>query len=215
MRKYEYVLFDLDGTLTYSHPGIYAGLRYALASLGRPEPDERQLRLCVGPPLTYSFSEIFGLSEAQTAEAVQKYREYYAEKGLFENEPVPGAKKALEELRRRGYRLALATSKPEIFARRVSDAFGFSPFFDALTGSGTDGSLPSKADVIREALRRLNAQNNLSLMVGDRKHDAEGARLCKVDFAGFTAGYAEEGELEAEHPVFLFGTFAGLTDWLG
>lgn len=169
----------------------------------------------MGPPLTYSFSEIFGLSEAQTAEAVQKYREYYAEKGLFENEPVPGAKEALEELRRRGYRLALATSKPEIFARRVSDAFGFTPFFDALTGSGTDGSLPSKADVIREALRRLNAQNNLSLMVGDRKHDAEGARLCKVDFAGFTAGYAEEGELEAEHPVFLFGTFAGLTDWLG
>ncbi len=215
MKKYPFILFDLDGTLTYSHPGIYESLRYALASLGRPDPDESRLRMCVGPPLVYSFSEVFGLSADEVPVAVRKYRERYADVGWRENEPIPGAYEALKTLKGRGYRLALATSKPEIYARRISDAFGFTSFFDALTGSGVDGSLPLKSDVIREALRRLGASEGLSLMVGDRKQDAEGARACGVAFAGLAVGYAEPGELEAEHPDYLFRGFGELLDFLG
>lgn len=214
MKKYKYILFDLDGTLTYSHEGIYNCMRYALAALGRPEPTERQLRLCVGPPLTYSFREIFHISDEELPLAVGKYRERYADKGLFENEPIPGALETLKTLSEAGYELAMATSKPKIFAGRIAEKFGFLPFLKAVAGSGTDGSFPTKASVIREAMRLLNAEKEASLMVGDRMHDAEGARECGVDFAGLDVGYAEKGELEAQRPEYLFASFREFTDFL-
>ena len=210
MKNYKYLLFDLDGTLTYSHPGIYNCIRYALEAFGRPQPTEKQLRACVGPPLTYSFSEIFGMSEEETEAAVKKYRERYADKGLFENEPIPGAAELLASLKQKGYVQAIATSKPKIFAERIADKFNFTPFLDAVAGSGTDGSFPTKGSVIREAMRLLRAEKELCLMLGDRRQDAEGARECDIDFAGFSGGYAEPGELEAEAPAFLFSDFEEL-----
>ena len=144
MKNYKYLLFDLDGTLTYSHPGIYNCIRYALEAFGRPQPTEKQLRACVGPPLTYSFSEIFGMSEEETEAAVKKYRERYADKGLFENEPIPGAAELLASLKQKGYVQAIATSKPKIFAERIADKFNFTPFLDAVAGSGTDGSFSQR-----------------------------------------------------------------------
>ena len=214
MKKYRYILFDLDGTLTYSHPGIYRCLRYALESLGKPAPTDAQLRPCVGPPLTYSFSVLFGLSESETELAVKKYREQYSQKGMFENEPIPGAKEMLRALSEAGYALAVATSKPKIFAERIVEKFGFTPFLSAVAGSGTDGSLPTKADVIREAMRLLNAPAGLCLMVGDQTYDAIGARACGVDFAGLDIGYAEKGELEKQNPDYLFSNFRQLTELL-
>lgn len=99
MKKYPFILFDLDGTLTYSHPGIYESLRYALASLGRPDPDESRLRMCVGPPLVYSFSEVFGLSADEVPVAVRKYRERYADVGWRENAAHSGRYEALKTLK--------------------------------------------------------------------------------------------------------------------
>lgn len=214
MKKYRYILFDLDGTLTYSHPGIFACLRYALSALGKEEPDEKLLRRCVGPPLAYSFSVIFGLTESETELAVKKYRERYAETGIFENEPVPGASETLKALSKAGYVLAIATSKPGIFAERIADKFGFSPYLKVVAGSGTDGSFPTKASVIREAMRLLDAGKEECLMVGDQVHDADGARECGVDFAGLDIGYAEEGELKARKPDYLFYSFGELADFL-
>ena len=210
MKKYRYLLFDLDGTLTYSHPGIYASIRYALEDAGRGEPTERQLRSCVGPPLVYSFRHIFGMTEEETNRAVVKYRERYSEKGLFENSPVPGARETLQRLKAAGYVSALATSKPKIFAEKIADKFGFTPFLETVAGSGTDGSFPTKGSVIREAMRLLRAEKELCLMLGDRRQNAEGARECDIDFAGFSGGYAEPGELEAEAPAFLFSDFEEL-----
>lgn len=210
MKKYKYILFDLDGTLTYSHPGIYRCFRHALASLGKPEPTDGQLRPCIGPPLTYSFSVLFGLSEAETEAAVKSYRALYSSEGIFENEPIPGAADALRVLSGAGYVLAIATSKPKPFAERIADKFGFTPFLTAVAGSGTDGSLPTKADVIREAMRLLGAKKELCLMVGDQTYDAAGARECGVDFAGLDVGYAAPGELAAQNPEYLFSSFREL-----
>lgn len=214
MKKYRYILFDLDGTLTYSHPGIYRCLRYAFEALGKPAPTDERLRPCIGPPLAYSFSVLFGFSEEETEFAVKKYRELYAEKGLFENEPIPGAKEMLRDLSEAGYVLAVATSKPKLFADRIADKFSFKPFLSAVAGSGTDGSLPTKADVIREAMRLLNAPKEFCLMVGDQTYDAVGARECGVAFAGLDIGYAEKGELEKQNPDYLFSNFRQLTELL-
>lgn len=215
MRKYKYILFDLDGTLTHSHPGIYACIRYALEEMGREEPKEEQLRKCIGPTLMYSFRNYFGMDEETAKIATAKYRERYAVKGLFENEPIEGALDCLRALREAGYVLAMATSKPSVFALQISKKFGFSPYLAEEVGCGIDGSLPTKADVIAEAMRRLGATAEECLMVGDRKHDAEGAKLCGVDCAMLKVGYAEnEEEFISSAPEYVFDGFAELQAFL-
>ena len=156
MKNYTCILFDLDGTLTYSHPGIYACIRYALQEMGKAPPKMEQLRRCIGPTLMYSFQNYFGLSEEDARTATALYRKRYAVEGIWENEPIEGALETLKALREAGYKLAMATSKPIFFAKQISEKFGFSTYFDAEVGSGMDdGTLPTKASVIAEAMRRL------------------------------------------------------------
>lgn len=212
MKKYTCILFDLDGTLTYSHPGIYACFRYALEKMGAPEPTDTQLRPCVGPSLMYSFQNFFGYSKEDAAKATALYRERYAVKGIWENSPIPGAVETLQALKSAGYRLAMATSKPQLFAEQIAEKFGFSTYFDVEVGSGMDEvTLPTKADVIGECMRRLHAAADECLMVGDRKHDVEGAREHGVDCAMLKLGYAEnEREFVDCDPAYVFEDFEGL-----
>ena len=202
MKNYRYLLFDLDGTLTYSHKGIYACMRYALDRYGISPPSDAELRKCVGPPLVYSFSRFFGLDEENAKRATAIYRERYSTVGWKENEPIFGAKELLCDLQKAGYALALATSKPKIFADKIADEFGFTPYLSASVGSGIDGSFPTKASVIEEAVRQLNANKAECLMIGDRVHDVEGARQAGVDVAGLDVGYADDGELAACAPDY-------------
>ena len=212
--RYKYILFDLDGTLTHSHPGIYGCIRYALEQMGEPAPKEEFLRQCVGPSLMYSFTTFFKMSEERAREATAKYRERYSVIGWQENEPIDGAIACLQALQKRGYILAMATSKPKIYADKIADKFGFTPYLTARVGCGIDGSLPTKAAVIREAMRQLGATPEECLMVGDTKYDAEGAKEEGVDCALLRVGYAQEGEIEACNPAYAFDDFDGLTEFL-
>lgn len=211
MKKYTCVLFDLDGTLTYSHPGIYGCIRYALEQLGLGEPKMEQLRKCIGPSLMYSFQNYFGLDEETAKLATAKYRERYAVEGWAENAPIEGALETLKALKQAGYKLAMATSKPLIYAEKIAAKFGFSDYFDAEVGSGLDGSFPTKASVIAEAMRRLNATAEQCLMVGDRHHDADGAKENGVDCALLRVGYAEsEEEFISAAPDYVLDGFEQL-----
>ena len=215
MPKYKYILFDLDGTLTRSHYGIFNCFRYALKKMGiTEEPTEEILRKCVGPSLEYSFENYFHMSKEDAVTATAKYRERYKDIGLWENEPMDGALSCLQALKKAGYILALSTSKPKIFADQIVGKFGFSPYFSAQVGCGLDGSFPTKASVIAETMRQLSAKNTECLMVGDRFHDAEGAAENGVDCALLKVGYAEEGEIENAHPKYAFADFAELTAFL-
>ena len=215
MKKYACLLFDLDGTLTYSHPGIFACIRYALERMGRALPTEQILRACVGPSLLYSFENIFKMNEEDAKEATAIYRERYARIGWSENAPIEGAKEMLEALKEAGYTLAVATGKPNLFADKIVEKFGFSPYLSTVVGCGIEeGVLPTKADVIGEVVRRLGVRKENCLMIGDRKHDIEGARLVEMDSAGVDVGYAEEGELQAENPTYYFKTLEELKAFL-
>lgn len=215
MRKYEYILFDLDGTLIHSHPGIFAGIRHALKEMGRAdEPTDAYLRQCIGPSLVYSFSNFFNMSEKDAEEATAKYRAWYAVDGVFRCAPIEGALQAMKTLKEAGYTLAMATSKPKIFADKIAERFGFSPYLSVQVGCGLDGSFPTKASVIAEAIRQLGADKERCLMVGDRKHDAEGAKEQGVDCALLAVGYAAEEEITAAQPRYAFADFARLTAFL-
>ena len=189
-----HILFDLDGTLTDSEPGIINSAQHALAAFGiRIDPAE--LRSFIGPPLINSFRDTAGLDEADARRAIAIYREYFSVQGLYENALYPGVPDLLAALREAGNTLAVATSKPEIFARRIIDHFRIAPFFEAVCGADLEGLRSEKPDVIRYALDRLHHPAKV-IMVGDRKHDIIGAHENGLDAVGVLYGYGTRAELE-------------------
>lgn len=208
------VLFDLDGTLTDSAPGITAATAYALSHYGIDVPDRRALLRFVGPPLRDSFMEFYGFSAEQAEEAVTRYyRAYYRERGLFECSVYDGVPEMLEALRALGARLLLATSKPEVFARAVLERFGLLPLFSGVTGSNLDGTRESKAEVVACALAGAGVSDPAAtVMVGDRRFDVAGARAAGVDTIGVLYGYGSAEELTAAGAVALAGTPAEVVE---
>ena len=206
---YHYIFFDLDGTLTDSKEGILNCLRYALGRMGEPVPPETALIKFIGPPLQDSFMEVCGFSRERAAQAVELFRERYEPIGKFENAAAPGMADLCARLKDRGYVLALASSKPESLCVPICEKFGFTPSLTVVTGSPPAGDW-EKADVIREAMRRLGLTERERpeiLMVGDRKFDVLGARDCGIDCAGVEFfGYAAPGELESAGAVAVVQT---------
>jgi phosphoglycolate phosphatase len=203
---YHYILFDLDGTLTDPKLGITGCVQYALRKLGMEAPDADALEPFIGPPLMDSFREFCGLDEEKGAQAVAYYRERYAVDGLFENEAYPGIVQMLIRLQQAGCHLAVASSKPEVFVKKILEHFGMLSCFEVVVGSGLDGSRVRKEEVLEEALRQLleervpaketSAYAEDVVMVGDRKFDIQGAKAYGIASVGVAYGYAAEGELE-------------------
>ena len=216
MQDYRYLLFDLDGTLIYSHEGIFACIAHTLNVMGRQELCTMdRLRRCIGPTLVYSFSHYFEMSEEDAVRATAVYREEYAKTGVHQNRPVEGALETLQALKEKGCVLALATSKPQGFAEQIVARWGFDTYLSVVVGAGVDGSLPTKASVIEEAMKRLGASKEACLMIGDRKHDKEGADENGVDCAMLKVGYAEsEAEFREANPKFTFENFDELRAFL-
>ena len=215
MRKYKYILFDLDGTLIYSHPGIYSCIRYALNAMGRTEePSIFTLKKCIGPMLMESFTGIFGMTEKEAEEATRKYREQYSKTGVWENEPIEGSMAACKRLCELGYTLALTTSKPKVYSDQITARHGFDRYLSVQVGSGLDGSLPTKASVIAEAMRQRGAEKSECLMIGDRRQDAVGAAENGVDCALLRVGYGDEEELQNVKSTYIFNDFAALLEFL-
>ena len=209
---YKYILFDLDGTLTDSKEGILNCFKYAIEKLGDPIPPEETLLTFIGPPLRTSFGSL-GYDEEKTAEAIRIYRERYVPIGKFENTPAPGALELCQRLKDRGYVMALASSKPQNMCVDICDKFGFSAYLDHIVGPTGDDHW-TKADVIREALRRMGLNDSHKpeiLMVGDRMYDVEGAKECGIDCVGVEFfGYAAPGELMGAGAVAVVNTAEAL-----
>lgn len=193
------LLFDLDGTLFNTKPGIVNCVQYALDYYGIHEDNPDKLEKFIGPPLHQSFQMFYGFDEEKSAEAAAKYRERYKDKGIFECTPYDGIEKMLKSLKEHGRTLGVATSKPEVFALRIIEKFGFSPYFTEITGSLLDNTRSKKSDVIEEELLRLGISDNRDnvLMIGDREHDIIGASQARISSVGVYYGFAKKGELEA------------------
>lgn len=196
MKQYKYLLFDLDGTITDSETGITRCVAYALNYFGIQVNDLRELSPFIGPPLLDSFKDFYNFTDEQATVAVAKYRERYADKGILENELYPGIEKLLADAQKNGKTVILATSKPEIFAKRILDHFGLSDYFSFVAGSGLDGSLHTKTDVINYILQSNQITNLESVvMIGDRKHDIIGAKNVGIDSIGVLYGFGDYKEL--------------------
>ena len=210
-KDYRWLFFDLDGTLTDPGEGITRSVQYALRSFGIEVEDRTALYPFIGPPLADSFREFYGFGREDSLRAVEKYHEYFRRQGIFENRLYPGMDRLLENVSARGYGIAMATSKPAVFARRIAEHFGIARHFDFISGSGLDGTRTRKAEVIGEALRRLKIDDPArALMIGDRRFDMEGAAALGLDSAGVLYGYGTPEEIAAAHPTYTAGSVAEL-----
>ncbi len=187
-------LFDLDGTVVDSVPGIHAAVRAAAAELGLPEPTADQLTAMVGPPLQDGFAAVLGLAGADVDRAVLAYRAHYTAGAMFDVSVYPGVADLLTDLRGRGDRLAVATSKPAEFARRILDHVGLLAAFDSVHGATLDGRVRHKHQVVGLALAEHPGDGS-PVLVGDRAQDVVGARVHGLPCIGAGWGPARPGEL--------------------
>lgn len=214
---YDMILFDLDGTLTDSGPGITNSVAYALKKYGIEVDDRRELFKFIGPPLKESFETYYGFSPEESERAVQYYREYYSDKGLFENAVYEGIEELLKAIRESEKTAAVATSKPEKYARRILEHFGIAQYFTYIAGANMDGTRTKKEEVIAYVLERCGAfDRSKVLMVGDRKHDVLGAEKMGIDSLGVLFGYGDYEELKqagaryiAEHVEDMYPVIFG------
>ncbi len=208
------LLFDLDGTLTDSRPGIISGIQHALGVMGLPVPPEHSLLRFIGPPTHDAFRELLSSSDPElNARAIGIYRERYAKQGLYENSVYPGVAEGLAALREAGATLFVATSKPQVFARQIIDHFGLAQYFVTVYGSELSGERSNKGDLIAHVLTQEGLTND-AWMIGDRLHDIRGAKLNGLRSAGVLWGYGSRDELSEAGADATFANMQELVEAL-
>lgn len=215
MMKYEFYFFDLDGTITDSARGITNSVMYALKKYGIKEENREKLYAFIGPPLTDSFQKYYGFSKEQSWKAVEYYREYYKDQGIFECEVYEGMKSTLSTIQKNGKKAVIATSKPEIYAKRIIEHFQLDSYFDGVYGMELNGGRGTKSEVIQYALRECNIKDlNQVLMIGDRSHDMIGAKENGIQSLGVLYGFGSEKELKEAGADSIVHTTKELNEWI-
>lgn len=209
------LLFDLDGTLTDPGVGITKSVKYALDYFNIHTQNLKEHYRFIGPPLLQSFMKYYGFSEEQAQTGVEKYREYFRDTGIFENEPYQGIDRLLDCLSKAGRRLIVATSKPKVFADRILERFNLMQYFDMVCGSELDGTRVNKGEVIRYALDKAGIVDlGKVIMIGDREHDIIGAKEAGIDSIGVLFGYGSYDELHGAGATYIVDTVEELKNLL-
>ena len=218
---YQYLLFDLDGTLTDSAEGIIKCVQYAAEKMGAEYKDAKELRVFVGPPLSESFQKVYGFSKEESQQAIAYYRERFKPIGMFENAVYDGIPELLRKMKENGKVNLIASSKPEEFVKTILEHFDIAKYFDIIVGASMDESRNTKEAVIEEALFQLKSTDQYGqygddkcVMIGDRKYDIQGAKYFGLRNIGVSYGFAPEGELEEAGADVIVDTVAELTETL-
>lgn len=212
---YEICLFDLDGTLTDPKEGICKSYQYALSAFGISEELEN-LSKFIGPPLREVFEKFYKIPKSDIERCVGKFREYFAEKGLYENAVYSGIPQALQTLKDKGKVLAVATSKVTGYAEKILKHFDLEKYFSFVSGDDMEGTLTKegKREVIRIALNAVDPQRKMNaVMIGDRKHDIQGAKALGIDSIGICYGYGSREELEEAGASFVLNSVEELVEF--
>lgn len=203
---FRYVIFDFDGTVVDTGEGIIKSLQYSFGQMDREVPDMSDLKKFIGPPIHYSFTHYYDVSEDEVGEYIKKYRERYTVTGIYECELYKGIIELIDSLKAHGVKVGIASSKPLRLIYNVADHLGITERFDAIVGVRMDDSNHStKTGLILEAMELMGARDkNEVLMVGDRLYDIEGAKGAGVKSCGVLWGYGSEEEFrehEADYTV--------------
>ena len=215
MGKYQYLLFDLDGTLTEPKVGITKSVAYALKYYGIHVEDLDTLCPFIGPPLKESFMKYYGFDDTKAEEAVEKYREYFRPHGVYENEVYEGVPEMLKALKQSGKTLILATSKPTVFAEIILEHFQLKQYFTVVVGSELDGTRVNKDEVVACALEEADiTDKSQAVMIGDREHDMMGGKKNGLSVIGVLYGHGSREELQRTGADIIVETVAELQEVL-
>lgn len=204
MQEKDWILFDFDGTLFDTSEGVTKCAQHALHAFGI-DVDWREINFFVGPPLEYSFGKYYGFNEEEIARAIALYRERYNKIGVFELAPYPGLFECLTSLRKKGYRIGVASSKPERLCERILEDFKMRDLFDDVCGADEATGRSFKRDVLIEAMRRAGTPDDPTrlILVGDTEFDVNGARELSMDCAAVTYGFGDPDGMKAAGAIAL------------
>ncbi|MGN1442947.1 MAG: HAD hydrolase-like protein [Acutalibacteraceae bacterium] len=205
MRKYDYVIFDFDGTVTDTGEGILKSLQYSFEQMGDPVPDLSDLKKFIGPPIHYSFVTFYGVKEEDVGKYIEKYRERYRKVGIYECCLYDGMLDTLKTLRENGVKIGIASSKPVSLIYDVMNYLKITELFDAVVGTKFDDSNHSgKKDLVLQSMAELGTTDKSRvLMVGDRYFDIDGAKGAGVDSCGVLFGYGNELEFKEHGATYI------------
>ena len=205
MANFDYVIFDFDGTVADTGEGILKSLQYSFVAMGDEAPDLSDLTKFIGPPVYYSYTTFYGISEDKVDMYVKKYRERYSEKGIYESKVYDGLKELIISLKEKGIKVGIASSKPERLIYAVSDYLEITSLFDAIVGVKSDNSKHStKAGLISQAMADMGAEDkDKVLMVGDRCFDIDGAHEAGIKCCGALWGFGSKEEFKAHNAEYI------------
>ena len=213
MKNYKTIIFDLDGTLINSKPGIVKSFQYSLSRFNIVEKDLAKIENFIGPPLKESFQNHYKLDDKLSDKAVEYYREYYREKGIFDHQLYSGIEELLKKLKQDNKRLFIATSKLEIFAKQIIDFFSLNSYFEIIVGENPAKNIFQKTDAIKFVLdKNKDISTTDVIMVGDREYDIVGAKNNNIDSIGVLYGYGSRQELQAAGADYLVKSVNELID---
>ncbi|NLK76377.1 MAG: HAD hydrolase-like protein [Clostridiales bacterium] len=213
--KKNIILFDLDGTLLNTEEGISKCVRYALEKFGIQEENQKKIRRFIGPPLFDSFQREYGFSEEDSWKAVAYYRERYDDIGVWECKLYPQVEETLQKLSEQGYRIGVASSKPEKFCPLLMKHFGIDKYFEVIGGATSDGKAGSKAAVLEDVLKRFGVTDkNEVVLIGDTRYDALGAKEVGIDCIGITYGFEQDMDSMREAGAHICDTLEEVMAYL-
>ncbi len=206
MMKFDFIVFDFDGTIADTRRGVFDSIIYALTFYGYEIPDENVLNSFLGPPLHASFKKTTGCSDKRAEELTAKYRELYRDNAMYRLTLFDGVREMLEEMKAKGIRLAIASSKPEAFFSKLLDYLEITEYFDVVCGASFEAIHNTKSEIIARAMESLGAVKDKTLMVGDRVFDIDGAKENGIKSAGVVFGFDYTEELKTAKADFIVKT---------
>ena len=208
------IMFDLDGTVLDSKPGIFRSAAYALKKLGFSMPSDDEMMAFLGPPLSDGFANVCHIPHDWIQNAIVYYREYYTNGGMFEASIYNGIEEVIDTLHQHGKRCFITTSKPQIYAQRILERFKVAGLFDGLYGCELNGERSHKSEVVSFCLEQQGALAGDSVLIGDRHFDVNGAKMLEIPCIGVLYGYGSKEELEHAGAMALCATPEELLDVL-
>ncbi len=203
MNQIKNILFDLDGTIIEPEVGIINSILFALDKMDIRASNKEELKAFIGPPLIDSFEIHYGLNKENAAKAVNYYREYFSEKGIYQNTLYPEITNVLKQLKNEDYKLFIATSKPTIYAEKILEHFKIINLFEGVVGSNLSNSRKDKEEIVHFVINTYNLIRNETIMIGDRKFDIIGARKNSIKSIGVTYGHGSLDELQGEKASYI------------
>ncbi|MBQ0042003.1 MAG: HAD hydrolase-like protein [Lachnospiraceae bacterium] len=209
------ILFDLDGTLIDSSEGITKSVQYSLDFFGIHETDLDKLRVFIGPPLKFSYPKHYGFEGDSLREVIAKYRERYTQIGLFECTLYPGVRECITRLKENGFKICLASSKPEVMCKTLLEHFEILDLFDEVAGASLDGKIDTKKQVLDELFRRLpDIATSEMVLVGDTIYDVEGARAAGIPTIAVDYGFGEVQDLKDAGAITILSSLGDVASYI-